>query len=140
VTVQTWHVEIGAEECARLLASAVVGRLGVIVDGRPQIFPVNHVYDPASGCVAFPTQQGTKLRAALSWPFVAFEVDGLEPGDKGGWSVLVVGTAEEITDPAEIRTLTGRRHVLWVADRSAHWVRIVPATVTGRRISAVTVR
>ncbi|MGH8836177.1 MAG: pyridoxamine 5'-phosphate oxidase family protein [Actinomycetes bacterium] len=66
--------------------------------------------------------------------------DRAEPGDRGGWSVLVVGTAEEITDPDEIRTLTGRRHVLWVADRSAHWLRIVPATVTGRRISAVTVR
>lgn len=137
VTVQIWHVEISTEECTRLLTSAVLGRLGVVVDGRPQIFPVKHVYDSASGCVAFPTQPGTKLRAALSWPFVAFEVDGLGPDDNGGWSVLVVGSAEEITDPDEIRRLATLRDVHWVAGRSARWVRIVPERVTGRRISAV---
>lgn len=135
--VQTWHVEIGADECRRLLAEATLGRLAVLVDGRPEIYPVNHVFDPASGCVTFPTGRGTKLRAALGWPYVGFEVDGLDPDGTGGWSVLVVGRAEEITDPEQVRTLAARRQVLWVAGPAVHWLRIVPVTVTGRRISSV---
>src|SRR4051794_39037559 len=44
--VQTFLLELGINECERLLAAASLGRLGVIVDGRPAIFPVNHVFDP----------------------------------------------------------------------------------------------
>ena len=137
MTVQTWLIDISPEECADLLAAATLGRLGVVIDGRPEIFPVNHVYDRQSGCVAFPTNARTKLHGALDWPWVAYEVDGVGPGDEGGWSVLVVGRAEEITDADEIARLAAQRHVLWRSGDSAHWVRIVASKVTGRRISAV---
>jgi nitroimidazol reductase NimA-like FMN-containing flavoprotein (pyridoxamine 5'-phosphate oxidase superfamily) len=136
MTVQTWLIEIPAPECEELLARTALGRLGVIVDGRPEIFPVNHVFDPVSRCVAFPTNRGTKLRAALDWPWVAYEVDGLAAGDEG-WSVSVVGRAEEITDPDDIARLEQLRHVLWRSAPSVAWLRIVPSKVTGRRISAV---
>jgi uncharacterized protein len=43
--VQTWIITMGPEECAPFPEQAGGGRLGVIVDGRPEIFPVNHVYD-----------------------------------------------------------------------------------------------
>jgi nitroimidazol reductase NimA-like FMN-containing flavoprotein (pyridoxamine 5'-phosphate oxidase superfamily) len=135
--VQTWLIDISADDCADLLAASPVGRVGVIVNGRPQIFPVNHVYDRQSGCVVFPTRAGTKLHAALDWPWVAFEVDGLDREGDGGWSVLLVGRAEEITDPAEIARATAARTTLWAAGRGTHWVRIVPSEVTARRISAV---
>jgi uncharacterized protein len=48
-----------------LLAAATLGRLGVIVDGRPEVFPVNHVYDHESGYVVFPRKARTTLHAAL---------------------------------------------------------------------------
>jgi uncharacterized protein len=134
--VRTWLIDIPIEECRRLLAQAVLGRLGVIVDGRPEIFPVNHVFDANSDCVVFPSKDRTKLRAALSWPWVAFEVDGLGPGNSGGWSVLVVGRAEEVLDAEEIERLAAQRSVLWAAGRSTRWIRIVPSKITGRRISA----
>ena len=114
----TYVIEIPPDECARLLASSSLGRLGVVVAGRPEIFPVNHVYDRASGCIVFPTNDRTKLHAALDWPWVAFEVDGVDDGGASGWSVLVVGRAEEITDPEEIARLTGQRDVLWRADNA----------------------
>lgn len=138
MTVQTWLLDITAEQCEDLLARSTLGRLGVIVDGRPEIFPVNHVFDRTSGCVAFPTNARTKLHAALNWPWVAFEVDGIEPDDAGGWSVLVVGRAEEITDPDDISRIAQLRHVLWRSGDTVHWIRIVPSKTTGRRISAVT--
>ena len=43
--VLTWLVHMAPKECEDLLAASSVGRLGVIVDGRPEIFPINHVYD-----------------------------------------------------------------------------------------------
>lgn len=137
MTVQTWPINIAPGDCADLLATSARGRLGVVVDGRPEIFPVNHVYDRASSCVVFRTNARTKLHGALNWPSVAYEVDGVEPDGDSGWSVMVVGRAEEITDADEIARVARDRHVLWRPADSAHWVRIVPWKVTGRRIRAV---
>jgi len=137
MTVQTWLVDMSREECEDLLAATPLGRLGVVIDGRPQIFAVNHVYDRETGTIAFPTNAGTKLHGALDWPFVAYEVDGLELDDDAGWSVAVVGRAEEITDPSEIHRLSQQRHVLWRPGEVSHWIRIVPENLSGRRISAV---
>jgi nitroimidazol reductase NimA-like FMN-containing flavoprotein (pyridoxamine 5'-phosphate oxidase superfamily) len=136
VVVQTWLVDIPVEECRARLAATTIGRIGVIVDGRPEIFPVNHTYDERTRSVAFPTNDRTKLRAALGWPWVAFEVDGVEPDGASGWSVMVVGKAEEITDADEITGLDAQRPALWAAGATTRWVRIVPAKMTGRRISA----
>ena len=132
---QTWLLDIETEQCEELLAGSTLGRLGVIVDGRPEIFPVNHVFDRESRCVTFPTNARTKLHAALNWPWVAYEVDGVEADDAGGWSVLVVGRAEEITDPDDIGRVAQLRHGLWRSGDAVHWVRVVPAKVTGRRIT-----
>jgi len=136
VRLQTWLIDIAPDECADLLATAELGRLGVIVNGRPEIFPVSHVYDRQSGCVVFPTKDRTKLQAALDWPWVAFEVDGLDPGGSGGWSVLVVGRAEEVVDPDDVARAADERRALWFSGPDVHWVRIVTSKVTGRRISA----
>jgi hypothetical protein len=83
-----------------------------MVDGHPEVFPVNHVYDRERGCFAFPTNSGTEVHAALGWPWVAFEVDGIDPDGSGGWNVP------------------------WRAGSRVRWLRIVPSKVTGRRICA----
>lgn len=133
--VQTWLIDIPLEECAELLASTPIGRLAVVVGGRPEIFPVNHVYDPVSGSIVFPTKRGTKLEAALDWPWVAFEVDGIDRYGQG-WSVAVVGSAEVIEDADEVARVAEERQVIWAAGPDSMWVRIVPVKVTGRRISS----
>ena len=137
MTVQTWLQELDPGECSLLLRSSILGRIAVVVEGRPEIFPVNHVYDVEAGTVVFPTNARTKLHGALGWPWVGFEVDGVAPDGRSGWSVLVVGQAEEITDPQLIRRVASQRRVLWAVGPTTHWLRIVPARVTGRRISAV---
>jgi len=129
-------IELDPDDCADLLASSTIGRLGVVVDGRPEIFPVNHVYDREQGCVAFPTLPGTKLYVALNSSWVAFEVDSVDPDGEGGWSVLVVGKAHVITESDEVAHLAGERHVRWGIGDSLTWLRIVPYKVTGRRIDA----
>jgi uncharacterized protein len=136
MTARTWLLDIPEEECRDLLASSVLGRVAVVVAGRPEIFPVNHVYDRSSDSVLFPTNPRTKLHAALDWSWTAFEVDGVDPDGAGGWSVLVVGRAEELTDPDAIARVVVRRQALWRAGDQVRWLRIVPSKITGRRISA----
>jgi nitroimidazol reductase NimA-like FMN-containing flavoprotein (pyridoxamine 5'-phosphate oxidase superfamily) len=128
-TIGTWLVDIPPSECDELLASSTLGRLAVVVDGRPEIFPVNHVYDE------FPSNAHTKLHAALNWPYVAFEIDGMEADRPTGWSVLVVGRAEEVKDEHAIGRWCARRDIVWRCGQQTHWLRIVPEKVTGRRIS-----
>ena len=95
---------------------------------------MNHSVDRATGRVVFPSNRRTKLFAALSWPWVAFEVDG--ESEKGGWSVLVVGSAEEIDKPDDISPMVTRSG-RWAAGPDAAWVMIVPSKITGRRIQTV---
>ena len=135
--MSTWLEELSLEECAMLLAGASLGRLGVVVDGVPEIFPVNHTLDPVTGCIVFPTNRRTKFRAALHWPTVAFEVDGLAADGRSGWSVMVVGHAEEVTELGEQVRAAASRFVLWGTGPQTVWLRIVPEKMTGRRISAV---
>ena len=134
-TIGTWLVDIPPTECEELLMTSVLGRLAVVVDGRPEIFPVNHVFDEVEHCVVFPSNAHTKLHAALNWPFVAFEVDGMDADRPAGWSVLVVGRAEEVHDDDAISRWCERRNTVWRCGPHTHWLRIVPEKVSGRRIS-----
>lgn len=75
-----------------MLRQTKLGRLAVVVDGKPEVFPVNFVVD--RGTVVFRTASGTKL-AASDGKDVALEADGVE--DEGSaWSVVVKGQARTI--------------------------------------------
>jgi nitroimidazol reductase NimA-like FMN-containing flavoprotein (pyridoxamine 5'-phosphate oxidase superfamily) len=136
MTAVTYLVDIRHDTCVDLVASSVLGRLAVIVDGKPEIFPVNHIWDRETASVMFPTNARTKLHAALSWPWVGFEVDGLEGDGSGGWSVLVVGKAIPVDDPEVIARAASQRDVLWRGGDAVRWIRIEPTKITGRRIAA----
>lgn len=132
MTRRTWLIDIPEEECWSRLTHAVVGRLGVVIENKPEVFPVCHVY--VDGYITFPTNEGTKMHAALQWPWVCFEVDMVDPEGVTGWSVMVSGHAEEITDPAAIERAASIRTVPWRTEHTLRWIRIVPTQVTGRRI------
>jgi nitroimidazol reductase NimA-like FMN-containing flavoprotein (pyridoxamine 5'-phosphate oxidase superfamily) len=116
-------------ECLELLAGEEVGRLGVIVSGRPEIFPVNYVVD--GNGILFRTAEGTKLDAALQGA-VVFEVDHLDRATRSGWSVIVHGRAAVYTqfDSAAMR----RASNLWWDTPKAHLLRITPDVIGGRRL------
>lgn len=92
--------ELTREECLDLLASGSVGRIGGSVEFLPFIFPVN--YRMYREKVLIRTVSGTKLDAALTGQIVAFEADAFTADGVSGWSVLVRGGAEELTDPEEL--------------------------------------
>lgn len=125
--------ELTHDECHRLLAGQGIGRLAFVVRGQPIILPVNYIY--AEGRVVFRTGEGLKLRHAPRRR-VAFEIDGLDESGQVGWSVLVQGTAFDITDAADslAERLRGLPLVPFGAEDKPHWVEIVPLEITGRRV------
>jgi uncharacterized protein len=129
---RTWLEHIDAGRCWQLLASTPVGRIGVLNDSAPEIYPVNHAVDGQT--VVFRTDPGTKLRGLLRSPAVCFEVDGVDAAEATGWSVLVKGRAEQIRDPDELRAVGRLPLQPWSLGDKVQWIRIVPAEVTGRRI------
>lgn len=131
-TETPWIEHLSTTECWVLVASVEVGRLGVIVDSAPEIYPVNHLVD--SDSVVFRTAEGTKLRGLERTPLACFEADHTDIPSKTGWSVLVKGRAVEITDADELRTVRSLARSLWALGEKAHWIRIVPNEITGRRL------
>jgi uncharacterized protein len=130
---QTSVHDLSSAEALELLQfHSHVGRLGFIVDGRPMILPVNYLADAES--IVFCTQPGTKLGAVGAGAPVAFEVDDSRALYHAGWSVLVKGTAREVTDPDELDELRRGPLHSWATRSTEHWVRIDIEEITGRRI------
>lgn len=126
-------LEILSEDmCRRLLAKADVGRVAITVGALPAVLPVN--YAMLNGDIVFLTAEGTKLDAALANAVVAFEVDEIDREHGRGWSVLVIGVASEITDPADIAGATALGIQPWAGGDRHHFVRIRAEFVSGRRI------
>ena len=118
-------------ECWALLRTVSVGRLAVLVDGRPDIFPVNYTVD--SGTLVFRTSQGTKLSAASGDAPVAVEADGVDPESGLAWSVVIKGTAALVKSTEDVLE-TSRLYLFpWQSGRKDAFVRITPDSVTGRR-------
>src|SRR5579872_6863208 len=124
---------LSVRECAGLLAAGRFGRLAVVVDDQPMIFPVNYIYQ--DGVILFRTNRGTKLTGA-DYARVAFEIDGVHPDGQSGWSVVVRGRAYEITEAfgegAERARATRIPSAL--RDSGDPIVEVIPESVTGREI------
>jgi nitroimidazol reductase NimA-like FMN-containing flavoprotein (pyridoxamine 5'-phosphate oxidase superfamily) len=124
---------LGRSECLELLALAKVGRLGLIVDGRPEILPVNYILDGDS--VLFRTSESSVLNQA-SLAAVAFEVDHIDDSARSGWSVMVHGHADDIGNAIDATSERLRRLTLisWAPGGRHRWFAVRPHSITGRRL------
>ncbi len=125
--------EIDEDECFALLQTQDLGRLAIVRDGRPEIFPVN--YAVSDRIIAIRTRPGVKLTYA-SIAHVAFEVEDIDPATREGWVVEVQGFAEDITDAADTWAEKARNSVgrPWVAGPHESYLSITHAQVSGRRL------
>jgi uncharacterized protein len=128
-------LDLSREECLRLLASNSFGRLAVCIgEDAPVIRPVNYVFDKPSQSVVFRTALGSKFHALLRSANAAFEIDGIDEGSRTGWSVIMRGVTDEVTNASEVRRLDSFGLEPWAPGHKAHWVHIRAWTVSGRRI------
>jgi hypothetical protein len=120
-------------ECWELLRGISVGRLAVVVDGHPDIFPVNYKVD--HGTMVFRTGEGTKLHAALGDAPVAIEADGVNAETGVAWSVVVKGQASAVKLTQDVLDTVGLLLFPWEAGQKDQFIRITPSKVTGRRFT-----
>jgi hypothetical protein len=74
------------------------------------------------------------LIAAALLREVVFEIDAFDVVDCTGWSVNVVGTAEEIEGPDELARAEALELQSWAGEVRDRYVRIRAVEVSGRRI------
>jgi uncharacterized protein len=119
-------------DCFLLLKSVPVGRVGFIAGGEVVILPVNFLVDGQD--VLFATGAGSKLSAVEVGHYVGFEADSYDAATRTGWSVVVKGLAEIVDDDEAVRC-DGLGPTSWGGAANGRvWVRIRPASVSGRRI------
>lgn len=119
-------------ECWALLGRSGIGRLAVAVGRQPDIFPVNYVVDARS--IVIRTAAGTKLAGAVLGGRVAFEIDAFDDETHSGWSVVVHGTASEVTTLEDVMHAEDLGLEPWAAGIKDRFMRVSPTKVTGRRL------
>lgn len=119
-------------ECLELLSGCHVGRVAVTIGAVPAVFPVNFAL--LDGKIVFRTGSGTKLDAALHNSVVAFEVDDVDAMYHSGWSVLVIGVADEVRDPGAMRRAMALPLAPWAPGNRPHVVALQAEFISGRRI------
>lgn len=127
--------ELEPWQCWAKLAPGGVGRIALTTPDGPQVVPVNyHVLD---GSVLYRTTVHS-LPARAVGTKVAFEVDRLDEAFSSGWSVLVTGSAQAVTEPEAIEWLGKHADPKpWAGGPRDTWVRISPRRITGRQVHTV---
>ncbi|MCW2763021.1 MAG: pyridoxamine 5-phosphate oxidase-related, FMN-binding protein [Marmoricola sp.] len=125
--------ELSYAKCRELLGGGVFGRVAVCTPKGPRILPVN--YSVVNEAVVFRTS-ATGVVADHEWGSpIAFEVDHVDYVDQKGWSVLVTGRGQRVTDAVELahirRTWDPRP---WAGGSKPLYVRLAWDELTGRRL------
>ena len=124
---------LAMDECLLLLGAAVMGRLGFVHHGEPEVLPINFRLDGASP--VFRSTWGNKLDTASVGGLVALEADEVNLLTRRAWSVVVKGQAvREYNDEAIARYETLGVPAWLQDDAETFWVRVLPESVTGREL------
>lgn len=126
-------IRLDEEACWRFVARHFIGRVALVHEGEPMVFPVNYALDYHT--VVFRSAPGTKLTLARVGTRVAFEVDEASPAVETGTSVVVHGTLHEVAPGDERERLSRLPTRTWAPGRD-HILVVRADRVTGRAIPA----
>jgi nitroimidazol reductase NimA-like FMN-containing flavoprotein (pyridoxamine 5'-phosphate oxidase superfamily) len=127
--------ELNSAEAMRLLSSVDYGRVVFNMQALPAIRPVNHLVD--DDMIVIRTRLTSAISSAMQSTerlVVAYEADSFDSQTRTGWSVVVTGHAETLTDPDTVARYERLLHP-WV-NHADTVVAIEPEIVTGLRIAA----
>jgi nitroimidazol reductase NimA-like FMN-containing flavoprotein (pyridoxamine 5'-phosphate oxidase superfamily) len=121
-------------ECWALLEGKAVGRVAYCKVNGPVVLPVNYTVRDQS--IVFRTAGGSLLHDAMNTAQAAFQVDDIDDFLQAGWSVLLVGRAQWVSDTDSLTDLWWDRHQPppWADGERNAFVRLVPTEITGRRV------
>ena len=92
--------ELSYAECRALLVRQQAGRIAVSTPDGPHIIPLN--YSVVDESIVFRTTPFSVLATYGRNAKLAFEVDHFRDEQQLGWSVVVRGRADVVTDPQEL--------------------------------------
>ena len=128
-------VELDPKHALELLGGAEFGRVAFLADGVPTIRPLNHVV--LDGRIIIYTRHTSALAQAVRDrvnPQVTYQADEIEPRTRLGWSVLVTGTAADISRELHAEQL-GLQVQSWMKHPLDMVIAIEPQEVTGLRLT-----
>src|SRR5690349_15035035 len=120
------------EECLELLRGHYLGRIGLSVGALPVVVPVNYAVDEDR--IVLCSEPGLKLQAARKGVVACLEIDDFDPLEHSGWSVLVTGRLDELTDPTEIKRTQRLPLAPWAPMSDPHYLTLSTELVSGRRL------
>jgi nitroimidazol reductase NimA-like FMN-containing flavoprotein (pyridoxamine 5'-phosphate oxidase superfamily) len=125
---------ISPTECLELLEAGGVGRVGFTAEDGVIVLPVN--FAVSGRTIVFRTAPDTLL-ALHADARLSFEVDHVDEALGTGWSVLVRGHAQRVTEERDVQRLE-KATVLrpWAPGARDVYVRILPTHISGRRVAA----
>jgi uncharacterized protein len=128
--------DLSRERCFLLLERSVMGRLAYCSESKPRIYPLNFALHGEA--IVFRTAAYTTLGTEIDGREVAFEVDEVDEAVGHGWSIVVSGRAEIVSDPDEAAQL---RRVAdpqpWAPGVRPMYVRITIRRISGRAIGEI---
>jgi hypothetical protein len=127
-------VELDRAACLRLLGTHAVGRLCVLENGFPVAFPVNYrlVFQAdETPVIVLRVRPDSVLDVA--GVNVGFQLDGLDPVDETGWSVLARGVLRDGELDGAPDWLKHWNPHPWVGPRN-RWLYLSIDEVSGRQL------
>ncbi len=124
--------ELASGDSEALLAPGGIGRVVFVAPRGPVAVPVN--FKMLDGDIVFRTAGSAAVVAAVGEGPVSFEVDHIDDALYEGWSVLVTGKGEVLTEPGELESVKTLGISPWVGGKKDHYVRVTPKEITGRRV------
>ncbi len=125
-------VELSRAECMELLRGTRIARVVLSVNCIPIALPVNvSVLDED---LVFGTQSSSVLTSSVHGQVVSMEADEIDLESCKGWSVLVTGIAQLVTEFSEIERAGSRLHT-WVGGNNSLLVRVPSTLISGRSLT-----
>jgi len=134
VTDERTLLELPREQSLELLASVPVGRLVFTHQALPAVRPVNHLV--AGDQIVIGLTAGSAIAASTGrgGTVVAYEADSLDPADRSGWTVIVVGVAQ--LETSAVRVLEYRARLRpWLGGAMTDIITISAEIVTGYQLA-----
>jgi len=127
--------KVSPRESMRLLGTVSLGRVAFTTRALPAIRPVNHLVDGDYIIIRTDAEAAitTSLRSESGSVVVAYQADMIDYAEHLGWSVTVVGLAQQVVDPDDAATY--RRALRpWVEGEKDQVIAIHAELITGFRL------